>query len=314
MTVVDARRVDRRLADPEPGDEPANPLSQTDLQPRLLALEAKVRELIGGGFLANVQRIRQMLADDDPTFRSAILAFEAPALSGVLLSAVTIAFGVGVEEARSVLGRDAPMPDVEPSNTYGDAIGELDTRAAALGGTIRTQSALGADDDTLLAPLLVLATAASRLATLAVNDAGNEGSAAVADAANVPLVWIAETDACVDCLAYSGQVCDPGDDFPGGLTYADMSRFDEALPGPPLHPNCRCTVEPLGDQSFADALRREADRSVLRGFSLPGESMTTRIDAARRLLARGVDAPKSVIAYAEKSVAAGQFPTRGPIG
>jgi hypothetical protein len=39
--------------------------------------------------------------------------------------------------------------------------------------------------------------------------------------------------------------------------------------------------------------------------------MATRIDAAERLIADGVDAPKSVIAYAKRAVTAGEFPTRG---
>ena len=80
---------------------------------------------------------------------------------------------------------------------------------------------------------------------------------------------------------------------------------------PPAHPNCRCTVEPLNAPEYAAALRREADRSVLRGFSLESESMGTRVDAARRLIDRGVDAPKTVVAFARRAVRAGEFPTRG---
>lgn len=309
--MFDVRFIDQRLADPDPSGQPANLLGQSDLQPRLLALEARVRELIGNGFLANVARIRQMLADEDPTLRATVLAYEAPALSGTLLSAVSIAFGVGVEEASGILGRNAPTVDMAAPDTYGDAIGALDERSATIGSTIQVMAGAGADDELLLLPLFALAASLGRLITLAVNDAGNEGSIAVADAAAVPLVWIAEPDACVDCLAYSGQVCDPGDEFPGGLTYAVLSPFSDAIPGPPLHPNCRCTVEPLGDSSFPEALQREAVRSILRGFSLPGESMTTRVDAAGRLLASGPDAPKSVLKYAAAAVKDGRFPTRG---
>ena len=75
--------------------------------------------------------------------------------------------------------------------------------------------------------------------------------------------------------------------------------------------NCRCTVEPLNDQAFADALRRESDRSVLRGFSLASEPMSVRIAAAERLLAKGVVAPKSVKKYAADAVKRGEFTTRG---
>ncbi|MEI5603996.1 hypothetical protein, partial [Streptomyces brasiliscabiei] len=77
------------------------------------------------------------------------------------------------------------------------------------------------------------------------------------------------------------------------------------------HPRCRCELEPLVSREYADALRREADRSVLRGFSLESEPMRVRVEAAERLLARGVDAPKSVIAYARRAVKRGEFDTRG---
>jgi hypothetical protein len=49
----------------------------------------------------------------------------------------------------------------------------------------------------------------------------------------------------------------------------------------------------------------------LRGFSLESESMKTRVDAADRLVKRGVEAPKSVVAFARRAVKAGEFPTRG---
>ncbi|MFM9481475.1 hypothetical protein [Streptomyces scabiei] len=39
--------------------------------------------------------------------------------------------------------------------------------------------------------------------------------------------------------------------------------------------------------------------------------MRVRVEAAERLLARGVDAPKSVIAYARRAVKRGEFDTRG---
>lgn len=123
-------------------------------------------------------------------------------------------------------------------------------------------------------------------------------------------MWVAETNACVECLAYSGRVSKPGKPFPGGLTYGAKSYHPEPVDVPPRHPRCRCTIEPLRDKSYAAALRREADRSVLRGFSLESESMKTRIDAADRLVSRGVDAPKSVIAYARRSIKVGVFPTR----
>lgn len=165
--------------------------------------------------------------------------------------------------------------------------------------------------DALRAP--ILGAAASVRATLAteVTSTANAYVTSISDEAGVATVWVAETNACVECLAYSGVTAEPGDAFPGGLTYGRRARSAEPVAFPPLHPNCRCFVEPLGSQEYADALRREADRSVLRGFSLESEPMSTRVDAAARLLERGVDAPASVIDFAERAVASGRFATRG---
>ena len=169
----------------------------------------------------------------------------------------------------------------------------------------------GADEATILAPVSAARNIVERDVVTLVNAAGNAGATAVADAAGLPTVWIAETNACVECLAYSGRVAKPGKTFPGGLTYGAKSYNPEPVAYPPRHPRCRCTVEPLRSGEYAEALRREADRSVLRGFSLESESLKTRIDAADRLVARGVDAPKSVVAFARRAVKAGEFPTRG---
>jgi murein DD-endopeptidase MepM/ murein hydrolase activator NlpD len=54
-----------------------------------------------------------------------------------------------------------------------------------------------------------------------------------------------------------------------------------AVVAAPLHPHCRCRLAVLVDQSYADALKREAQRSVLRGFALPSESNAVRVNAAR---------------------------------
>jgi hypothetical protein len=170
----------------------------------------------------------------------------------------------------------------------------------------------GADPTTFLSPLFGHANRIKASVSDSINRAGNEGSTAVADAADLPTVWVAETNACVVCLAYSGRTAKPGEAFPGGLSYGKRSKwYADAIASPPRHPNCRCTVEPLVAQEYADALRREADRSVLRGFSLESESMATRVDAAKRLLAEGVDAPKTVIAFSKRAVTQGKFPTRG---
>jgi len=70
--------------------------------------------------------------------------------------------------------------------------------------------------------------------------------------------------------------------------------------------NCRCHLE-AQDDDVAAALKREADRSILRGFALESESERARLDAAERLLASGVRAPASVKRYAETAINRGGF-------
>ncbi|WP_410644510.1 hypothetical protein [Amycolatopsis sp. lyj-346] len=212
-----------------------------------------------------------------------------------------------------------------------------------------------------------------RAARTVTNDELNEGLAAAAEHVGGRLVWIAERDACVACLALSGQVVEPGDAFDWRLTFgakayqpkdynAAREPVDIELERPPRHPYCRCRVSPWlghdetaawrvthdwaeaikdaqakGDQMAVDAarraaaaavdsaafdlpaaLRREAERSILRGDALPTESENVRLAAADRLLGRigsgktspapsGWRVPASVKARAERAVKRGRF-------
>src|SRR6185295_4189054 len=127
-----------------------------------------------------------------------------------------------------------------------------------------------------------------------------------------------ERDACVHCLAYAGQTVKPGKLFPNDLTYGDkpLSQPDDrskGLAGPPLHPNCRCTVRPFDPQWDADlprALEREARRSVALGFKLESEPSAVRLRAADRLLKAGAGLPKTVEARAKAAVKQGKFADR----
>ncbi|MEU7240316.1 hypothetical protein [Streptomyces sparsogenes] len=154
--------------------------------------------------------------------------------------------------------------------------------------------------------------------TWVVGQAVNEGLIAGIRAIGAQKLWVAERDACVRCAAYAGLVADVGDDFPGGLSWDPQQRGQgDPLPAPPLHPHCRCRVVAWRDEwaepgvlPFPEALRREARRSIARGFSLPTESNAARIRAARELLRRGANLPRSVEAYAATAVAAGRFTSR----
>jgi hypothetical protein len=125
------------------------------------------------------------------------------------------------------------------------------------------------------------------------------------------LMWVPERDACAQCLRYAGiRLLTVREEFPGGLSY-DPQRVDRdapGVPGPPLHPACRCELQlvPKGRSEPASrALRREADRSILRGFALESEGDASRRRAAEALLASGVRAPDSVKADARRRLREG---------
>lgn len=263
-------------------------------------------------FLAAAEELRRMLAREDPRLRARVLALVAPSIGRDLAAAVAAAFNLGITDAVGMIGEGTPkrLPS-SPPKALVTAAREAEKTIAAEISKARKLARASADGATMLSPVLAAAASTKRSVATLVNAAGNAGTTAVADAAGLATVWIAETNACVECLAYSGRVAKPGKTFPGGLTYGAKSHNPEPVAYPPRHPNCRCTVEPLRAQSYADALRREADRSVLRGFSLESESMKVRVDAAARLVKSDVDAPASVIAYARRAVKAGEFPTRG---
>lgn len=277
----------------------------------LARLEKQVLGVVKiSSFMQAVDALRRMLAMESPALRAAVLKLTAPAIGRDLAAAIGSAWNIGVRDASSLVAKP-PKVDALPPKPLVAAARAGERFVAAEIAKARKLASAGADLDTVMAPVnAARARLRADVGTL-ITAAGNAGSTAVADAAGVATVWIAETNACVECLAYSGVTAKPGKTFPGGLTYGAKSYNPEPIAYPPRHPNCRCTVEPLGDKSFAAALRREADRSVLRGFSLESESMKTRVDAADRLIAKDPNAPASVVAFARRAVKAGEFPTRG---
>lgn len=149
---------------------------------------------------------------------------------------------------------------------------------------------------------------------VATHTAANTGLDSVVDNdRRVVRVWRAERDACVHCLAYAGKV-NYGHGYPVGLTFGEKPLHTNPVSGPPLHPNCRCDqilwVPASGEPGSADIpalLQREAERSILRGFSTDGESNIVRVRAADALLRRGTTLPKSVQTYARSAIARGHF-------
>lgn len=172
--------------------------------------------------------------------------------------------------------------------------------------------------DSVVARAHTSVTASEAATRWAANRAVNAGVAAVARRHDLNLLWIAERDACLHCLAYSGLVTEPGRPFPSGLTFAARPLHNpHPIPYPPLHPNCRCRISPweggpgsvdIGDPRAPSALKREARRSVVRGDSAYA-SEPARLRAADQLLAAGANLPKSVIERGQRAVARGAFET-----
>lgn len=174
--------------------------------------------------------------------------------------------------------------------------------------------------------------------------ANSDGLHEVAARTGGRLLWVAERDACVVCLALSGRLSDPstGEAFDEEATFGKpgsaMSVWPIGMPltRPPRHPFCRCHLEiwfgvstgeggPHDDALYnrpdiaagvdlPAALRREAKRSVLRGWSLPTESHKVRLDAADRLLQRGAGMPTSVEDRARRAIRNRRFPDRNVPG
>jgi hypothetical protein len=134
------------------------------------------------------------------------------------------------------------------------------------------------------------------------------------------LIWFAEPDACLTCLALAGEVVQCDEDFDRSLTFdrAPLPWYSSGgVLRPPRHPRCRCRAEPYrpGDwdettagMSLVALLKRDAERSVLRGWA--GASEPRRLDAADRLLQAGSVLPAHVQDIARRAVERGNFTTR----
>jgi hypothetical protein len=237
-----------------------------------------------------------------------------PTFDSILSSALAL----GVEHALDEVDRPKervakPRPDAETKAAVAAAGTKAREHLRDARKRLKTARTLG-DFTRAMAKANTAATSLERTARWAVNRASATGAVAVAERLGAGLLWVAERDACVHCLAYSGKVAKPGKSFPGGLTFGDTPLSKEALPHPPLHPNCRCRVTPwsgsrdgVGDVELPEALEREARRSVLRGTALESEPVSVRVAAAKKLLASGVDAPGTVKAAARKAVRTGTF-------
>lgn len=125
------------------------------------------------------------------------------------------------------------------------------------------------------------------------------------------VVWVSERDACVHCIGLAGEVARFGEPFPAFSPYAEKQLTWTGYNGrPPRHPNCRCRLIPWdGGDETPEALKREAERSVARGWSLPTESNAARLRALDRLLqSPTLRLPPSVVRRARRALQDRNFP------
>lgn len=260
------------------------------------------------------------------TLRAVLALGTQESIRTVLLRAAVLGYRLG---RRQVLGGTQPadrLPnEVILMSEIASVIGlswartekALEDAIAAAG-----QLPLESDED-----LAVVFARARRAVTGVETDAGWITHRAVAAGKHVAaaedgwsLVWVAERNACLNCLAYAGRVIAPYGTFPEGLTYGDkpLKPFGPLF-GPPLHPNCRCQLDRtnLAPGDLDVALAREAARSVARGLT-DHASDAARFRAVDRLISGTtglpdqnlIRLPRSVLDRARRNLAAGQFKYR----
>lgn len=196
-------------------------------------------------FLTLVGRIRRALVDQPDEVRALIQRLRLPAIEAQLSAAARQALAAGLEDGLGILDeagrpvrRQVDPPEALPASVAGLVAGLNAAGRTALGQALRLTRGDGIDPQAIAAPVLGYERRVRGTISDTITTAAAEGEVLAAEVAQVPLVWVAETTACVHCLAYSGVVVNPGDDFPEGLSYG--RRPQPGSPGrtPPRHPNC----------------------------------------------------------------------------
>lgn len=275
-------------------------------------LDPLAREHTAQALVLQVRQIAAVLERDLPP----VLRREAQ--KALVLGAEHAGVQAGVTVAADRLVLDETAQRIIAS-TPASAVSRL-IRAADQIGAAQTgedlQAALHEADRTLG----IVNTGSTYLTNYVANDAAMQ----VAGPIGAKLLWVAERNACVVCLALAGHIADPSeglgfDEFATYGPYPAPTVWPPGMPlmRPPRHPHCRCqvcvwlgSVNP-GFGSLPESLRREAARSILKGWSLPSESNRVRLEAARQLLAAGGRGlPKTVQERSAADVARGRFESR----
>lgn len=244
----------------------------------------------------------------------------------LLLDSLDVPVGMGQEALDGVLEAhafgqevvanavDGEQPKIAVSKNSREAVGSLRIDALAALQEAKdnlSKGLIGKGAQSILtavAPVLQNPAKAEAAVTWAINNASNSAVSKLSLKMGETMTWISERNGCVHCLSYSGQTSTKTG-FPKDLTFGakPLNVQGGTLPHPPLHPHCRCTVEPGITEEYAAALKRESVRSILKGFKMDSESEKVRIDAAKRLLDQDPVAPASVKKYANKAIKKGKF-------
>lgn len=318
---------------PDPQSIALEQQAEREVTAELAAAVAVVLELLGGAMVAGGLAALSVaaLAALQRRRLAAVREIESrPDMAPELRRYADRALELGTRQAlrdmpRADRNRRPLLPPAAGLRELHNSVAGIDERARRNFERLLNTARMPINDDSIL----MTASAAKHLENDArgtvrwvTNRAVNLGTRRTAEARGMSVIWVAERDACLHCLAYAGEVAGIGEAFPGGLTFGDRPLSDDPVPDPPLHPNCRCRLKPyageparrppeahMPEASLADALAREARRSVLRGFSSYA-STPARLRAAQRLLGSGAGLPKSVVERARRDVARGQFSGR----
>lgn len=240
-----------------------------------------------------------------------------PALQEVSVGAVDLGVerasrhltGQRARTARRVRGPVLEVPDLDALTRT--RVQEAKDRAGTL--ALDTKR----DLDSVVGGISAVRSRAEGAVRYAATEGINAGTSAVAKKLGERIIWVAELDACLHCLAYAGHAVDPGKPFPPGLTFGDTPlELPGALLYPPLHPGCRCQVRryagkagpPPADRSSVDAAARlaaEARRSVVYGWTAHASQAAT-MRAMSRLLTSGAGLAPSVERRARELVRQGR--------
>jgi hypothetical protein len=269
---------------------------------------------------ARDQVVRQLVAE----LQQASIAVRD--LAPLLEQEAEHALAVGVKHAGEQLGLPVDPAKValdEIAQSLIDATPKAAAAHIARATAMLEQAATGMDLQTAVTEAQRAVTTVDTGSRYLTNHTANDAVRQVAVRRGEQLLWIAERDACVVCLALAGHLADPneGVGFDETATYGPYHAPEVWPPGmplmrPPRHPHCRCQVciwlgAAPGQPSFPERLKHEAARSILKGWSRPSESNRVRLKAAEKLLSTGGRGlPKSVQEEAARSVARGRFTSR----